>query len=208
MSMSASDKYRPGDQGLVIDQLVRGEAFDQVLAVDIVALRNVIAVFGYVDMQAPARGLHDMLQQFHARARDRERRVCADHGLHQIGLVTLGLGGVDLPGKRQVLVDAGFQLCIPAIAVRGFVAGDAAKPGFDEASAQGAQRPGHAVRRRVMINHRRAAALDGFERTDEPAVVQRLFVQCLIRRHHRFFSVEMKSGHGLMVAMMPRAKPE
>jgi hypothetical protein len=93
----------------------------------------------------------------------------------------LGLGHIDLPRKGHVLVDAGLQFGFAAVAVRGFVAGDAAQAGLDEPPAQRVQRPGHEIGRRMVVDDRGTAALDRFQRADETAVVERLLVQCPIQ---------------------------
>jgi len=130
----------------------------------------------------------------------------ADMGLDQIRLVSLLAGGVDLSGETNVLLNAVAQLAAAKVAVGGFEAGHPAQPDFEEGVAQLAQGARGIVGRRMVIDNRRAAATYGLHSADQPAVVERLFVQRPVKAPPQVFQRGDKVRTGGDIGLNPPGK--
>ena len=107
--------------------------------------------------------------------------------LDQIGLTPLRLGLVDQLGETDILLDALLQLTGATVTIGGFKAGHATQTGLQETFTQRRQGTRDIVGRGVMVNHRGTTALDGLQRADQAAVVERLLIQCPIQAPPQIF---------------------
>ena len=129
-------------------------------------------------------------------------------GLHQIGFAPLGLGGINGLRKQDVLLHPGLQFGEAAVAIRGLEAGHAAQTRLHKPFAQYVQGAFDEVGRRVVVDHRAAAALDRLQRADETAVVEGLLIERPIEPPPEVFQGGDKIRARGDVGHDPRDRPE
>lgn len=93
-----------GDKRLAVDKAKLVQPGDGLLAIVVVAVSHVVAVFRHMDMQAATGDLHRFAQHGQPLVGHGEGGVGTDMRFHQIGLAPLGFGRIDLLGEQDVLL--------------------------------------------------------------------------------------------------------
>ena len=118
------------DQRFAVDEIELRQSCQQVFAVPVVTVGNVVKVFRSVNMQTTACGFHGFTQHLQTGIRHGKRRVSTDMCFHQIRLGCCFLRLINLTGEADVFFYTFLQLFDAVVTVSSFKTGHRAQANF------------------------------------------------------------------------------
>ena len=118
------------DQRFAVDEIELRQSCQQVFAVPVVTVGNVVKVFRSVNMQTTACGFHGFTQHLQTGIRHGKRRVSTDMCFHQIRLACRFLRLINQTGETDVFFYTFLQLFDAVVTVSSFKTGHRAQANF------------------------------------------------------------------------------